>query len=185
MPGLEVEDDPVRDGLVEMLSASRAKRTAIELLDQVRAEVRDRVLAEARQELAAATRRAAALREERQELGWFARGRRAELDKDVTQQEDAAARWSAEVDGLLAEQQNVVARETFPDPTAPLEVDALRVALTAPDSDMVEALGARPDGFAEREAWLRDATELVTHGAPLPEAAAVLDPSFDGPELSF
>lgn len=184
LPGLEGDGDPVRDGLVEMLGASHAKETAIDLLDRVGTEKRDRALAEAREELAAAERRAAALWEERQQLGLLQRRRRAALDREIGQQDETAARWSAEVDALVNEPVEQPRRSDVAPEMEPPDLDALRVALAAPDTDMVGALGARPDGFAAREAWLRAAAELVTHGAPAPDLT-VPDPSLDGPGLDL
>jgi hypothetical protein len=184
LPGLEGDEDPVRDELVEMLGASHAKETAVDLLDRVRAETRERVLAEAREELAAAERRAATFRKERQQLGVLRRGRRAALDHDIAQQDDVAARWSAEVDALVNEPVAQPLRTDVASEMEPPDLDALRVALAAPDADMVGALGARPDGFAARDAWLRAAAELVTHGGPAPDMT-VPDPSLDGPGLDL
>jgi hypothetical protein len=184
LPGLEADDDPVREGLIEMLGTSHAKETAIDLLDKAGAEKRERALAVAREELAAAERRAAAFREERQQLGILQRGRHAALDREIGQQNEAAARWSAEVDALVAEPVERPPRADVAPEMEPPDLDALRVALAAPDADMVGALGARPDGFAARDAWLRAAAELVTHGAPAPDLT-VPDPSLDGPGLDL
>lgn len=183
LPGLEANDDPVREGLVEMLGTSDAKETAIDLLDRVGTEKRERALAEAREGLAAAERRVAAFWEERQQLGLLQRRRRAALDREIGQQHEVAARWSAEVDALVNEPVEQPRRADVAPEMEPPDLDALRVALAAPDADMVGALGARPDGFAARDAWLRAAAELVT-GAPAPDMT-VPDPSLDGPGLDL
>jgi hypothetical protein len=184
LPGLQGDQDPVRDDLVEMLSSSHAKEMAIDLLDRVRAETRERVLAEAREELAAAEHRAAGLREERLQVGRLQRRRRAELDHHIDQYDQAAARWSAEVDDLVAGHQDPQPTTSEPATMQPPDVGAFRVALTSPDADTVAALGERPDGFADREAWLQQAAELVTTGTIAPDVAAP-EPSLDGLDLDL
>jgi hypothetical protein len=52
--------------------------------------------------------------------------------------------------------------------TPPPDLGQLRISLTAPGDSVLRALGSRPSSFTAREAWVRDAAQLVAHDIPDP-----------------
>ena len=172
LPGLEPEPDPLDDRLTRTLGESRAKTFAIDLAadaalprdEELRETVerhellRDEVeesrhaAARARDELLEVEGRLHDLHEERSSLGWWQRGRRAELGQHIHGHERALEHW----------------RERSDDLAAAADVADERVA------SFVEAHGgsSADAGHLTREALLEEA-ELAPARAQEPELPAL------------
>jgi hypothetical protein len=179
LPGLEPEHDAVGEDLVAMLSPSRRKELALDLLDRAGAGAAERTLREARAEIDRAEERIAAMRAEREALGRLQRGRRSAIDEDITRQQEAIERWSVQAAATS-------------DASLPTRADR-EPAISMTKADLHEtritlvgrgpALGERPSSFAAREAWAREAAQLVGTGTatldPAPEPASMDDLGID------
>jgi hypothetical protein len=98
------------------------------------------------------------MREERANLGRLQRPRRAAVDEDIARQQEAVERWTAQA-AAVTEPETPARNEARPIVADPHEA---RLVLVARD----EAFGERPSSFAAREAWAREAAQLVAAGTP-------------------
>jgi conjugative relaxase-like TrwC/TraI family protein len=183
LPGLEADRDALSEDVVAMLTPSRRKELALDVLDRAGGGATDRAVREAHEEIERAQQRIATMREERAELGRLQRSRRAAVDEDIARQEQAIERWSAQADAIAPAAPSP--REQAAEPTAlsPPDLHDARVALVDREEAISRVLGARPSSFAAREAWVREAMQLVAHETPAldpaPEPATVDDFGMD------
>ncbi|MCW2985661.1 MAG: conjugative relaxase, partial [Conexibacter sp.] len=89
LPGLEPPQDAMADDVVAMLSPSRRKELALDLLDRAGPTAAERAVREAHGEIARAEERIASMRQERESTGRLQRAHRTALDQDITRQEEA------------------------------------------------------------------------------------------------
>ena len=158
LPGLEPDHDTLTEDVAAMLSPSRQQELALDLLDRAGAGAAQRAVRQAHEEIEQAQQRIAAMREERANLGLLQRSRRAAVDEDITRQQEAVERWAAQA--AAVREPAVPARHEAPSIVA--DPHEARLALVARD----QALGERPSSFAAREAWAREAAQLVGAGTP-------------------
>jgi len=217
LPGLQPEPDPLLKDLAEMLGDSREKSLAIDVLDNatVTASGESRDLLASYRAIAASTSRhdsdlhaaeaareaaearIAELTDERAELGWLQRQRRAELDQQISQNEIARTRWAAESERLaesaaaarhehdtwLAENdlalRHALIDEQLLSGRSTIESDDELRDLIA-NRELPDHIGGRPLNLAGRDAWAARAVDSVeAEFADMrlaPEAAA---PDFD------
>jgi hypothetical protein len=179
LPGLEPDRDAMAEDVVAMLSPSRRKDLALDVLERAGAGAAERAVREAHDEIERAQQRVTAMREERAKLGRLQRARRAAVDEDIARQEEAIERWSAQAKAIG---ESGVRTHEKAEPTIALAAPNLheaRVALVGRDDVLGRALGERPSSFAAREAWVREAAQLVGTGTPTrdpgPEHATIDD----------
>jgi conjugative relaxase-like TrwC/TraI family protein len=158
LPGLEPEHDTLTEDVAAMVSSSRQQELALDLLDRAGAGAAQRVVGQAREEIERAQQRIAGMREERANLGLLQRSRRAAVDQDIARQQEAVERWRQRA--AAVREPEVPARHEAP----PIVADPheARLALVARDRPLSE----RPSSFAAREAWAREAAQLVGAGMP-------------------
>jgi hypothetical protein len=184
LPGLEADHDPVAADVAAVLSPSRRKELALDVLDRTGPTAAERAVREARAEIERAEGRIAAMREERAALGKLQRGRRAAVDQDIARQEEAIERWSVQAKAVVPAAAPAPSGALMVD-TAPgqLDADEVRVALLDPDEQMRRVLGSRPSSFRARDGWTREAIALVGRETPTlgssPEPASIDDVGLD------
>jgi AAA domain len=173
LPGLEPQDDALGDDVVAMLSPSRRKELALEMIDRAAHDRVQRARDEAQGEIAAARKRIEAMRAEQAELGRLRRSRRSAIEQDIARQEEALERWLIEAEEIAAAPVLDVAPPRIEhEATSPLDPDAARIGVLDPDAEHRRALGARPASFHAREAWTREAVALIGHDAAAPSPSA-------------
>jgi hypothetical protein len=182
LPSLEPDRDAVSEDVVAMLSPSRRKELALDLLDRSGPTAAERAVREARAEIGRAEERIAAMRGERAALGKLQRALRAAVDQDITRQEEAIERWSIQAETVVPPA--TPTRSTLPTgDIAQLSVDELSVATLDPEALTRGVLGSRPSSFRARDAWTREAMALVGRGTPTldpsPEPASIDDVGLD------
>jgi hypothetical protein len=169
LPGLEPQDDAVGEDVVAMLSPSRRKELALDVVDRAAHGRARRARDEAQREIAAARQRIEAMRAEQAELGRLRRSRRAAIEQDIVRQEEAMERWSTEAEEIAAAPVPDVALPRIEhEATSLLDADAARVAVLDPDAPHRRELGGRSASFGAREAWTREAVALFGRDAPAP-----------------
>jgi conjugative relaxase-like TrwC/TraI family protein len=167
LPGLESERDAVSEDVAAMLSPSRRKELALDVLDRSGLSPAERAAHGARVEMERAQERIAAMREERTALGRLQRARRAAIDQDIARQEESIERWSIHAEAVLPAAAAAPFAALAVDPApAQLDADEVRVVLLDPDEQTRLALGSRPSSFRARDAWTRDAVALVGRETP-------------------
>jgi hypothetical protein len=171
------------DDVVAMLSPSRRKELALDVLDRAGGGAADRAVREAHQEIERAQERITAMREERAELGRLQRSRRAAVDEDIARQEHAIERWSVQAAAVGEAPPSPPERTPEPSALAGPVLHDTRVALVDRDQAISQVLGERPSTFAAREAWVREAIQLVANETPAldpaPEPATMDDLGMD------
>jgi len=167
LPGLEPDRDAVTDDVVAMLSPSRRKELALDVVDRAADGRAQRARDEAQREIVAARQRIEAMRAEQAELGRLRRSRRAAIEQDIARQEEAMERWSTEAIAA-APVQDVAPPRIEHEATSLLDPDAARVAVLDPDAPHRRELGRRPASFGAREAWTGEAVALIGRDAPAP-----------------
>jgi Ti-type conjugative transfer relaxase TraA len=176
LPGLEPDRDTVTDDVVAMLSPSRRKELALDLLDPVAGGRAQYVRDGAQREIEAARRRIEAMRAEQAELGLLRRSRRAAIEKDIARQEEAVQRWSSQAETVAASPDlNRSALGVDHEVPARIDPDDARVAVLDLEMPHHRELGSRPTSFRAREAWTREAVALL--GRDAPPAAPSLEPA--------
>jgi conjugative relaxase-like TrwC/TraI family protein len=169
LPGLEPQDDVLGEDVVAMLSPSRRKELALDVVDRAAHGRAQRARAEAQREIAAARQRIEAMRAEQAELGRLRRSRRAAIEQDIARQEEAMERWFAEAEEIAAAPVlEVSALRIEHEAPARIDPDAARVAVLDPDAPHRRELGGRPASFRAREAWTREAVALIGRDTPAP-----------------
>jgi conjugative relaxase-like TrwC/TraI family protein len=182
LPGLEPDRDAMAEDVVAMLSPSRRKELALDVLDRNGPTAAERAVSEAREEIERAEERVAAMRRERESLGRRHRSRRAAVDQDIARQQEAIERWSLDAEAIVDLPAAPVGRDhsALPSPPTPHEA---RVALAEPSEDMRRVLGERPSSLSARDEWLRQALHLVGQETPMldvtPEPANMDDFGID------
>jgi conjugative relaxase-like TrwC/TraI family protein len=178
LPGLEPDRDTVTDDVVSMLSPSRRKELALDVLDRAGPTAAERARSIAQAEIERAEQRIAAMREERAALGRLQRSRRGRVDQDIARQEEAIERWSAQAETITASAPSPAPVTSTPDvEPASFDLDEARVAVLDPDEQTRRVLGSRPASLHAREAWTREAVALIGRDAP------TLDPSPPPPSM--
>jgi conjugative relaxase-like TrwC/TraI family protein len=158
LPGLEPEHDTLTEDVAAMVSSSRQQELALDLLDRTGAGAAERAVRRAHDEIERAQQRIVAIREERANLGLLQRSRRAAVDEDIARQQEAIERWTDRA-AAVSKPEAPARHEAPPIVADPHEA---RLALVARD----HAVGERPSSFAAREAWAREAAQLVGAGPP-------------------
>jgi hypothetical protein len=165
LPGLEAESDDLADDVHEMLSPTRSKNMALDVLVENGVRRTVRALDEARDEIERTERRIADMEAERDSLGRLRRRQRAAIDPDIGQQHEAISRWQERTEGLIAPKLPAADGREVASSTG-VSIDALRAEAIDPAANTTAVLGACPDSFAERERWSRAVVELLTQEAP-------------------
>jgi Ti-type conjugative transfer relaxase TraA len=169
LPGLEPQDDALGEDVVAMLSPSRRKELALDVVDRAAHSRAQRARDEAQREIAAARQRIEAMRAEQAELGRLRRSRRAAIEHDIARQEEAMERWSTEAEEIAAAPVlDVAPPQIEHEATSLLDPDAARVAVLDPDAPHRRELGGRPASFGAREVWTREAVALLGRDVPAP-----------------
>jgi hypothetical protein len=182
LPGLEPDRDTVTNDVVAMLSPSRRKELARDLLDPVAGGRAQQVRDGAEREIEAARRRIEAMRAEQAELGRLRRTRRAAIEKDIARQEEAVQRWSSQAETVAASPDlNASALNSDREAPAQIDPDDARVAVLDPDMPHHRELGSRPTSFRARKAWTREAVALLAGDAQ--PAAPSLEPRRSSPPV--
>jgi conjugative relaxase-like TrwC/TraI family protein len=183
LPGLEPHQDAMAEDVVAMLSPSRRKELALDLLDRAGPTAAERAVREAHAEIARAEDRIASMREEREKTGRLQRARRAALDQDITRQEEAIERWQLQMEAIVSSPAVAVYSDRGAAPSGP-EPHEARVALAEPDDGIVRALGEWPPSLSARDGWIRQALQLV--GQDPPALAVTPEPAtMDGFEMDI
>jgi len=171
LPGLEPDRDAMAEDVVSMLSRSRRKELALDVLDRAGAIRAERAGRTAHDEIERAQARIAAMREEREDFSRMQRGRRAAVDQAIARQQEAIERWSAQASAVSDSVASIRRETPMAVAVASPDVHGIRLALVGRDQAISRTLGERPSNFAAREAWVRDAAQLVRSPARNLDAA--------------
>jgi hypothetical protein len=135
-----------------VLSPSRRKELALDLIDRAAHDRVQRARDEAHQEIAAARQRIEAMHAEHAELGRLRRSRRAAIEQDIARQEEAMEWWSAEAEQIAAAPVLDVALRIEHEASSLLDRDAARVAMLDPEAPQRHewAVGLRRSAPARR-----------------------------------
>jgi hypothetical protein len=164
---VEAESDELADDVREMLSPTRSKDMALDILAESGMRRTDRAFDEARDEVERAERRIADMEAERESLGRLRRRQRAAIDRDIGRQREAITWWLERAEDLTSPQLPATdGRESAS--STDVSMNALRADALHPTIDTTTVIGACPDSFAERERWSRAAMGLLTQEAPAP-----------------
>jgi conjugative relaxase-like TrwC/TraI family protein len=166
LPGLEPQQDAMTEDVVAMLSQSRRKELALDLLDRRGPTAAERAVREAREEIERAEQRIADMRRERESLSRLQRSRRAAVDQHIDRQQEAIKRWSLNV-GTIVNSPAVPVGRNHSAASAQPEPHEARVALVEPGEDMRRTLGDRPSSLSARDEWMRQALALVGQKTPI------------------
>jgi hypothetical protein len=147
LPGLESHQDAVAEDVVAMLSPSRRKELALDLLDRAGPTAAERAVREAHEEITRAEERITSMRQARESTGRLQRAHRAALDHDITRQEEAIERWQLQAKAIVSSPAVPVHGDRGAAPSGP-EPHEARVALVEPDDGIVRALGEWPPSLA-------------------------------------
>jgi hypothetical protein len=162
LPGLEAESDDLAGDVHEMLSPTRSKDMALDILVESGVRRTVRALDEARDEIERTERRISDMEVERDSLGRLHRRQRTAIDRDIGQQREAIARWRERAEDLTSPQLPATdGRESAS--LTDVSIDELRAEALHPTVNTTAVIGARPDPFAERERWSHAAMELLAH----------------------
>lgn len=159
LPGLE-DDRRVLDDLRRSLATSRRKSMANSIAADDRATHDARV-------------RIDRLARERDQLRFWQRGRRSELDSLMSDQEQAVERLRHSRPKLTEAMEGVSV-----DQPARIDGDQVRAQLVSPAEHVCDALGARPSAIGERDRWARAAAQLI-HGHELSLDQSMAAPTMD------
>jgi conjugative relaxase-like TrwC/TraI family protein len=144
LPGLK-DDRQVLDDLRRSLATTRRKSMA----NSIAAD--DRATRDARERIDRLAR-------ECEQLRFWERGRRSELDSLMSDQQQAIERLRR----ARPEVNEAMDRVSVDQPPL-VEGNQLRAQLVTPSENVREALGARPSAIADRDRWMRAAAQLI-HG---------------------
>jgi conjugative relaxase-like TrwC/TraI family protein len=153
LPGLE-DDRRMLDDLRRSLATSRRKCMA----NSIAAD--DRATRDARERIDRLAR-------EREQLRFWQRGRRSELDSLMSDQEQAIERLQRSTRDVHAATDGVTVHHL-----PRTDSDELRTQLASPAERVREDLGARPSAIGERERWTRAAAHLIDGDQLSPEPPA-------------
>jgi conjugative relaxase-like TrwC/TraI family protein len=159
LPGLE-DDRRLLDDLRRSLATSRRKSMA----NNIAAD--DRATRDARERIDRLAR-------EREQLRFWQRGRRSELDSLMSDQQQAVERLRR-----ARPEKDEAMTSVSVDQPARIDDNELRTQLAAPAEHVRETLGARPSAIGERERWTRAAAQII-RGDDLPPDHPVGAPTMD------
>jgi hypothetical protein len=142
LPGLE-DDRQMLDDLRRSIATSRRKSMA----NSIAAD--DRATRDARERIDRLTR-------EREQLRFWHRGRRSELDSLMSDQQQAIERLRRARPDVNEAMEGVSAEQP-----ARIDGNQLRAQLVSPAEHVREALGARRSTFGQRDRWTRAAAQLI------------------------
>jgi hypothetical protein len=170
LPGLEPDRDVVAEDVAAILSPSRRKELALDVLDRSGPTAAERAVRAAQEDMERAEQRIATMREERAALGRLQRSRRAAIDQDIARQEEAIERWSLQAEAIVAPPYERAPSSTGV-PHTPPDLDDTRSAVLDPEAGVRRTVGSRPSSFRAREARTREAIALVGPGKPSLDSA--------------
>lgn len=180
LPGLEPDPDPLSEDVIGMLSYSRRKELAVDVLErgyraltgnnEPAARAQDRPDPTASHERAI-RQRLDDLRQQRHAVPVWRRAQRSELDRLIASQRNAHEHWLSQ-----AHRSTIAAPNLATPDHGGLRSDdrACRNALVSPCYGLTARLGPTPVGLDGRDIWYRAAVELLSPG---PSVAAGPEPA--------